>query len=81
MERTTDDCIQLETLTRRCDRLTVESTAAEVRMGHVIQSVKISADKTATVSMLVDTGATFSVIPKEMARAGGAVHDPRRRRG
>jgi aspartyl protease family protein len=40
-------------------------------MGHVVQSVKITADKTAIVSMLVDTGATFSLIPKEMARALG----------
>ena len=40
-------------------------------MGHVVQSVKITADKTATVSMLVDTGATFSLIPRELARALG----------
>ena len=40
-------------------------------MGHVIESVKISAEKTATVRMLVDTGATFSLIPTELARALG----------
>jgi clan AA aspartic protease len=41
------------------------------RMGHLHQRVKLSADKSATVLMLVDTGATFSVIPKALARAVG----------
>src|SRR6266566_243218 len=40
-------------------------------MGHVHQRVKLSAEKTATVRMLVDTGATFSVIPESLARAVG----------
>jgi predicted aspartyl protease len=40
-------------------------------MGHIHQSVRLSAEKTATVSMLVDTGATFSVIPDALARAVG----------
>jgi aspartyl protease family protein len=40
-------------------------------MGHIVQRVKLSADKTATVKMLVDTGATFSVIPESLARALG----------
>jgi clan AA aspartic protease len=40
-------------------------------MGHVHQRVTVSAEKTATVSMLVDTGATFSVIPEALARAVG----------
>ena len=40
-------------------------------MGHVHQRVKVSAEKTATVRMLVDTGATFSVIPEALARAVG----------
>ncbi|HKQ65481.1 MAG TPA: retroviral-like aspartic protease family protein [Methylomirabilota bacterium] len=40
-------------------------------MGHILQRVKLSADKTATVQMLVDTGATFSVIPEALARALG----------
>jgi predicted aspartyl protease len=30
----------------------------------ILQRVKLSADKTATVQMLVDAGATFSVIPE-----------------
>jgi len=40
-------------------------------MGHVHQRVKVSAEKTATVSMLVDTRATFSMIPEALARAVG----------
>ena len=38
-------------------------------MGHVHQRVRLSGDKTATVRMLVDTGATFSVIPETLAHA------------
>ena len=44
------------------------------RMAHLHQRVCVSADKTATVRMLVDTGATFSVIPKALARALGITH-------
>ena len=40
-------------------------------MGHVYQRVKLSADKAVTVRMLVDTVATFSVIPQALARAIG----------
>jgi hypothetical protein len=40
-------------------------------MGHILQRVKLSADKTATVQRLVDTGATFSVIPEALARTLG----------
>jgi clan AA aspartic protease len=40
-------------------------------MGHVHQRVTVSAEKTATVSMLVDTGATFSAIPEALARTVG----------
>ena len=40
-------------------------------MGHVHHSVKMSAEKATTVRMLVDTGATFSVIPDALARAIG----------
>lgn len=40
-------------------------------MGHVVQVVTLSADKSVTASMLVDTGATYSVIPRAMARALG----------
>ncbi len=40
-------------------------------MGHIHQRVKLSADKVVTVRMLVDTGATFSVIPETLARAVG----------
>jgi len=40
-------------------------------MGHILQRVKVSAEKTATVRMLVDTRATFSVIPESLARVVG----------
>ena len=40
-------------------------------MGHLHQSVKLSGDKVTTVRMLVDTGATFSVISKSLARTLG----------
>jgi clan AA aspartic protease len=40
-------------------------------MGHILQRVRLSADKVATVTMLVDTGAIFSVIPDALARAVG----------
>jgi len=37
-------------------------------VGHIHQRVKLSAEKAVTVRMLVDTGATFSVIPKGLAQ-------------
>ncbi len=40
-------------------------------MGHIHQEVRLRAAKSATVRMLVDTEATFSVIPSELARALG----------
>jgi len=40
-------------------------------VGHVYQRVKVSAQKAVTVRMLVDTGATFSVISDALARAVG----------
>jgi clan AA aspartic protease len=40
-------------------------------MGHVYQRVKLSAERTVTVRMLVDTGATYSVISEELARSIG----------
>ena len=40
-------------------------------MGHLRSRVKISADKSATIRMFVDTGATYSVIPKALAHAIG----------
>ena len=40
-------------------------------MGHIYQRVKLSAERTVTVRMLVDTGATYSVIPEALARAVG----------
>ncbi len=48
-------------------------------MGHIHQRVKLSAEKTVTVPMLVDTGATFSVIPEALARALGIKRLRRRR--
>lgn len=46
-------------------------------MGHIHQKVRLRAGKAATVRMLVDTGATFSVIPLSLARALG-IRKPRR---
>ena len=46
-------------------------------MGHIYQRVRLRGEKTATVRMLVDTGATFSVIPPRLARALG-IAKPRR---
>jgi clan AA aspartic protease len=40
-------------------------------VGHLHQDVTLSAEKAARVRMLVDTGATFSVIPESLARAIG----------
>ena len=40
-------------------------------MGHFHKHVKVSGDKTVTVRMLVDTGTTYSVISKALARAVG----------
>ncbi len=46
-------------------------------MGHIHQKVRLRAEKAATVRMLVDTGATFSVIPPDVAEALG-IKKPRR---
>lgn len=46
-------------------------------MGHIHQKVRLRAEKTATVRMLVDTGATYSVIPPRLAKAVG-IRRPRR---
>ena len=46
-------------------------------MGHVHQKVHLRGEKAATVRMLVDTDATFSVIPPRLARALG-IKQPRR---
>jgi len=46
-------------------------------MGHVYQEVRVPAEKTATVRVLVDAGATFSVIPLRLARILGT-RRPRR---
>jgi len=40
-------------------------------MGHIHQRVTLSADRTITVQMLVDTGSTFSVVPEALARSVG----------
>lgn len=45
-------------------------------MGHIHQKVRLQARKAATIRMLVDTGATFSVIPPRLARLIGV--GPRR---
>jgi clan AA aspartic protease len=46
-------------------------------MGHIHQKVRLRAEKATSVNMLVDTGATFSVIPPAVARAIG-IRRPRR---
>jgi len=46
-------------------------------MGHIYQNVRLRGEKTATVRMLVDTGATYSVIPPRLARTLG-IKRPRR---
>ena len=38
-------------------------------MGHIYQTVRLRGGQTATVRMLVDTGATYSVISPRLARA------------
>jgi predicted aspartyl protease len=40
-------------------------------MGHRHKRVKVSGDKAATVLMLVDTGAAYSVLPEALARTIG----------
>lgn len=40
-------------------------------MGHVYQNVVLTGERSQTVRMFVDTGATFSVIPPELARQIG----------
>lgn len=46
-------------------------------MGHIHHKVRLRAEKALTIRMLVDTGATFSVIPTSLARALG-IRRPRR---
>ncbi len=46
-------------------------------MGHLHKRVKLIGDKTVTVRMLVDTGATYSIIPETIARAVGVLRAPR----
>ena len=46
-------------------------------MGHIHQEVRLRAEKSVTVRMLVDTGATYTVIPPKLARALG-IERPRR---
>jgi aspartyl protease family protein len=46
-------------------------------MEHIYQKVRLRGEKSATVRMLVDTGATYSVIPPRLARALG-IKRPRR---
>ena len=40
-------------------------------MGHIYQKVQIEAERSAAVTMLVDTGATYSMIPLSLARLIG----------
>ncbi len=46
-------------------------------MGRIYQKVRLWAEKTTTIRMLVDTGATFSVIPPGLAKILG-MKRPRR---
>lgn len=40
-------------------------------MGHTYQDVRLSGDKTKSVRMFVDSGATFSIIPPALAKELG----------
>ena len=46
-------------------------------MGHIRKMVRLKGEKTATVRMFVDTGATYSVIPPRLATVLG-ISRPRR---
>jgi clan AA aspartic protease len=46
-------------------------------VGQFYQAVKLTGDKTAAVRMLVDTGATYSMISESLARAIGIKLHPR----
>src|SRR3989442_9719661 len=46
-------------------------------VGHIHQEVRVRAERAMTIRMLVDTGATFSVVPRRLARALG-IRRPRR---
>ena len=41
------------------------------RVSHIHQDVRLSAERAKNVRMLVDTGATFSIVPEAIARAIG----------
>jgi len=43
-------------------------------MAQLHQRVCVSGSKTVTVRMLIDTGATFSVLPRALARSLGITH-------
>jgi clan AA aspartic protease len=47
-------------------------------VGHVVVPVRLSAKRSATVRMLVDTGATYTVLPPEVVRRIGAAYLPGR---
>ncbi|MBI2206647.1 MAG: retroviral-like aspartic protease family protein [Candidatus Rokubacteria bacterium] len=46
-------------------------------VGHFHQDVRLKAKKSRTVRMFVDTGATYSIIPDDVARAIGLVRPER----
>jgi len=46
-------------------------------VGHIHQKVRVRAERAMTIRILVDTGATFSVVPRRLARALG-IRRPRR---
>jgi clan AA aspartic protease len=47
-------------------------------MGHVVVEAELSCRRKAKVRMLVDTGATHTVLPEELARRLGVIPLPRR---
>jgi len=47
-------------------------------MAHVYVKARVSARRSATVEFLLDTGATFSIVPPALARKVGAPSLPRK---
>jgi clan AA aspartic protease len=46
-------------------------------MGHLHQRVKLTGERSVTLDMLVDTGATYSIVSEELAQKIGVTRYPR----